>query len=313
MTARMAVDFRRPVAGRTGRSGPRAGSPSSRRRLVDDRGPDRRRRRPATMLATADAASTSRPPTTASASSRRATASGRLRRRPRHGGRAGDRDRRPPTQRRRPSPRRRASWPSAASRAEALGRAPGRARRRPRRLRRARSAAASPRSPTRTYLDGQQRDRARASGAVYGVRWPLLAAVQRGFRAGDRGAIRPTPLLFVADRLFREPELEARWFAFGLLERTLAERAGADLAAPAPGRPRGRRLDHRRLAGPPVRQGHPARAVPLGRARAARLQPVALGAPARRLDDRDDDPFVDRRPAAIRSVAAPRPRAPRRS
>ncbi len=33
---------------------------------------------------------------------------------------------------------------------------------------------------------------------------------------------RPTPLLFIADRLFHEPELEARWFAFGLLERTLA-------------------------------------------------------------------------------------------
>ena len=29
-------------------------------------------------------------------------------------------------------------------------------------------------------------------------------------------------LLFVADRLFHEVELEARWFAFGLLERTLA-------------------------------------------------------------------------------------------
>jgi 3-methyladenine DNA glycosylase AlkD len=58
-------------------------------------------------------------------------------------------------------------------------------------------------------------------GQVHGVRRPLLAAVARGFRDETRRD-RPTPLLFVADRLFREPHLEARWFAFGLLERTLA-------------------------------------------------------------------------------------------
>ncbi len=71
-----------------------------------------------------------------------------------------------------------------------------------------------------TYLAGQQRV-APGIGAVHGVRWPLLAAVQRGFRHATRGD-RPTSLLFIADRLFREQELEARWFAFGLLERTLA-------------------------------------------------------------------------------------------
>ena len=70
------------------------------------------------------------------------------------------------------------------------------------------------------YLAGQQRV-APGIGAVHGVRWPLLAAIQRGFRNATRGD-RPTPLLFLADRLFREVELEARWFAFGLLERTLA-------------------------------------------------------------------------------------------
>jgi 3-methyladenine DNA glycosylase AlkD len=58
-------------------------------------------------------------------------------------------------------------------------------------------------------------------GQVHGVRRPLLAAVARGFRKDTRRD-RPTPLLFVADRLFREPNIEARWFAFGLLERTLA-------------------------------------------------------------------------------------------
>ena len=70
------------------------------------------------------------------------------------------------------------------------------------------------------YLDEQRRV-APGLGAVHGVRWPLLAAVQRGFRVATKRD-RPTSLLFVADRLFREPELECRWFAFGVLERTLA-------------------------------------------------------------------------------------------
>jgi 3-methyladenine DNA glycosylase AlkD len=69
------------------------------------------------------------------------------------------------------------------------------------------------------YLEGQHRV-APGLGPVHGVRWPLLAAVERGFRTATRGE-RPTPLLFIADRLFREQELEHRWFAFGLLERTL--------------------------------------------------------------------------------------------
>jgi hypothetical protein len=42
----------------------------------------------------------------------------------------------------------------------------------------------------------------------------------RGFRAATRGDS-PATLLLVADRLLREPELEARWFAFGILGRTL--------------------------------------------------------------------------------------------
>jgi 3-methyladenine DNA glycosylase AlkD len=70
------------------------------------------------------------------------------------------------------------------------------------------------------YADGM-RVIAPGIGQVHGVRRPLLAAVARGFRNETRRD-RPTPLLFVADRLFREPHLEARWFAFGLLERTLA-------------------------------------------------------------------------------------------
>ena len=69
------------------------------------------------------------------------------------------------------------------------------------------------------YLDGQRRV-APGIGALFGVRWPLLAAVQRGFRRGSR-SVRPTPLLFLADRLFREPELEIRWFLFDILRQTL--------------------------------------------------------------------------------------------
>ncbi|HEY8637372.1 MAG TPA: DNA alkylation repair protein [Candidatus Limnocylindrales bacterium] len=71
------------------------------------------------------------------------------------------------------------------------------------------------------YLAGQQRI-APGIGTIHGVRWPLLAAVERGFRNETKGE-RSTPLLFIADRLFHEPELEARWFAFDLLERTLAD------------------------------------------------------------------------------------------
>ena len=73
------------------------------------------------------------------------------------------------------------------------------------------------------YLAGQRRI-APGIGALHGVRWPLLAAVQHGFGIATKG-IRPTPLLFLADRLFGEPELESRWFAFGLLERTLSVEA----------------------------------------------------------------------------------------
>jgi 3-methyladenine DNA glycosylase AlkD len=70
------------------------------------------------------------------------------------------------------------------------------------------------------YLEGQRRV-APGIGAIFGVRWPLLAAVERGFRKATKRD-RATTMLFLADRLYREPELEHRWFAFGLLERTLA-------------------------------------------------------------------------------------------
>jgi 3-methyladenine DNA glycosylase AlkD len=69
------------------------------------------------------------------------------------------------------------------------------------------------------YLVSQQRV-APGIGPIHGVRWPLLAAVQRGFREATPED-RATTLLVLADRLVREAQLEARWFAFGILERTL--------------------------------------------------------------------------------------------
>ena len=73
------------------------------------------------------------------------------------------------------------------------------------------------------YLAGQHFV-APGLGPSHGVRWPLLAAVIRGFKGATRRD-RPTALLFLADRLFREEHLEARWFAFALLERTLRDDA----------------------------------------------------------------------------------------
>ncbi len=69
------------------------------------------------------------------------------------------------------------------------------------------------------YLAGQQRV-APGIGPILGVRTPLLEAVSRSFRRATRDD-RPTTLLFLADRLFSVEPLEARWFGFGLLERTL--------------------------------------------------------------------------------------------
>jgi 3-methyladenine DNA glycosylase AlkD len=73
------------------------------------------------------------------------------------------------------------------------------------------------------YLEGQRRV-APGIGAVVGVRWPLIEAVKRGFREVTKRD-RTSTWLFVADRLLREETLEPRWFAFGLLERTIADEA----------------------------------------------------------------------------------------
>ena len=71
------------------------------------------------------------------------------------------------------------------------------------------------------YLAGQRRI-APGIGDLHGVRWPLIEAIKRGFRAATRTE-RTSGWLYVADRLLGEPKLEARWFAFGLLERLVVD------------------------------------------------------------------------------------------
>jgi 3-methyladenine DNA glycosylase AlkD len=65
-----------------------------------------------------------------------------------------------------------------------------------------------------------QRSVAPGLGTTHGVRSPLMARAARAFGAATTHD-RPTTLLYLADRLFREPHLEARWFSFLVLERTL--------------------------------------------------------------------------------------------
>ena len=79
------------------------------------------------------------------------------------------------------------------------------------------------------YLAGTRRV-APGIGDLHGVRWPLIEAVKRGFRTATRRE-RTSGWLYIADRLLGEPQLEARWFAFGLLERLDRRRHRASLAA----------------------------------------------------------------------------------
>ena len=158
------------------------------------------------------------------------------------------------------------------------------------------------------YLEGQRRI-APGIGAVYGVRWPLMAAVSRGFRNATK---RDRPASSPVHRRSAVPRGPSRASVVRLRSaRTNAgQRDRADVAAPSPCGSRGRRLDHGRLARPSVRQGHRRRAVSLGRAGAARVLPESLGASARRFDHRDDDARRSSpRPDAGR--CPPRARSPR--
>ena len=136
------------------------------------------------------------------------------------------------------------------------------------------------------YLEGERRI-APGLGPVLGVRWPLNAAVARGFRAEIRG-VSPSALLFIADRLYRSTPLEIRWFAFGILEQLVKDEPERTWQLLRRGsREAGDWITVDTLAHPYGR-GILLESVPLGRARAARVQPVALGAPPGRLDHRHD-------------------------
>ena len=78
---------------------------------------------------------------------------------------------------------------------------------------------------------------------------PLLAAVSRALPDATRRR-RRRPLLYVADRLFREPRARGPLARVRHARAPRRRRARTDLAAPPPGRARGRRLDHRRFASP---------------------------------------------------------------
>jgi 3-methyladenine DNA glycosylase AlkD len=69
------------------------------------------------------------------------------------------------------------------------------------------------------YRDGQAFV-APGIGPTHGVRTPLQVALRRAFERGSHSAS-TSELLQVADRLLREPEREARWFAISTLQRTL--------------------------------------------------------------------------------------------
>jgi len=69
------------------------------------------------------------------------------------------------------------------------------------------------------YRDGQQWV-APGIGLTHGVRTPLQVGLRRAFEKASRRAS-PSELLSICDRLLREPEREARWFAISTLQRTL--------------------------------------------------------------------------------------------
>jgi 3-methyladenine DNA glycosylase AlkD len=73
------------------------------------------------------------------------------------------------------------------------------------------------------YRDGQAFI-APGIGPTHGVRTPLQVAVRKSFERASRQAS-TSELLQVADRLLREPEREARWFAIATLQRTLPREA----------------------------------------------------------------------------------------
>ena len=297
VTARLNVDFKRPVplgvpiraegwvtdVRRRAHRRPRAGSSTPRRGEV---------------LATARPRSSPRP-RSGSASSRSATASGLPT--------ESSRDARPSPSEPRIGPRAPPRSDAVAFVAEHKPRRRG-ARSRPRRA--DRRPGARSRQALRAGLAGARRPRvprgpaARRARDRRPVRRPLAADRGREARLprGDAPRADVAPGCSSPTGSSAKPELEARWFAFGLLERLVADEPERTWQLLRRAAREAARLDHRRPPRPRRRQGHPRRAVPLGGARAARLLAVALGAPPRRLHDRHD---AVRRPTPAASPRSP--------
>ena len=135
------------------------------------------------------------------------------------------------------------------------------------------------------YLAGTQRI-APGIGRLYGVRWPLTAAVERGFRTATRRE-RATGYLEIATRLYAEPS---------------SSRAGSRSASSTGSCPTTPSAPGSSSAGSPARPTTGSRSTPwpipsdaascpsrtAGPSSRARLLAVALGTPARRLDGRHD-------------------------
>ena len=328
VTARMSVEFKRPVPiGRPIRAEGRVGRGPAAHRRCRGRGARRRRRRRCSPAPTATFVARAR--------GAQGRAQGALRRSALESDDAAtpdavDHPASAPS--RRDAARRTVSrWPTARpSRRDAA---------RPRPRRGAQAATPSPSaarraswSTTRPTLVATLRAGLRAPGGPRVPRghaaWsrpasgPSSASASRCSPRSAAGSARPSAttgrprVLDVADRPPpRGDSLELHWLAYDLLERTIARRAGAHLAA------RPRRGRAARASGSPSTRSptspahrHPRGAVPLGGAGAARLLAVALGAPPRRLDDRDAARTSDRgagrepgdrRPAALPILARP--------
>ena len=160
----------------------------------------------------------------------------------------------------------------------------GRARPRPGRARR-HPDAGLPALADPEYLEGMQMV-APGIGPVLGVRQPLLRAVGSGLRAATRGVPSSTRL-DIAARLVREPVIELHWIAYGLLERTIRdepERTWQLVRAESRAAHEWATVDALAhvaslgIVAEPYRWAELEQLV---------YSPVALGAPPRRLHDRD--------------------------
>ena len=137
-------------------------------------------------------------------------------------------------------------------------------------------------SPTRV-----PRGPAAGRAGIGAARRPLAADRRRRTRLPQRDPRRSPVAPAVHRRSALPGPARARWFAFGLLEQTLATEPSAPGSCSV-ARPARQATGSRSTRWPTHTARASRRGLPLGRARAARVQPVALGTPPDRLDRRHD-------------------------